>query len=47
VSSVIITRGALKAFCESFPVEVGKYLLISPNSVLNSEGVGHVGSDTS
>ena len=47
VSSIIITRGALKAFCDRFPVEAGKYLLISPNSVLNSEGATHAGSDTS
>ena len=47
VSSIIITRGALKAFCDKFPVETGKYLLLSPNGVLNSKGVAHAGSDTS
>ena len=47
VSSIIITRGALKVFCDKFPVEAGKYLLLSPNGVLNSKGVAHAGSDTS
>jgi hypothetical protein len=44
VTSIIITRGALKAFCEGFPVEAGRYLLISPGSVLSSGGVVHAGS---
>ena len=36
VTSIIITRGALKAFCEGFPLEAGKYLLIKPGNVLNN-----------
>lgn len=43
VTSIIITRGALKAFCDKFPVEAGKYLLISPGNVLNN-GVENAGS---
>ena len=35
-TSVIITRDALRAFCKGFPVEAGRYLLLSPGSVLNS-----------
>jgi hypothetical protein len=45
VTSIIITRGALKAFCESFPFEAGKYLLIKPGNVLNN-GVENAGSAT-